>query len=64
MVGALLALVALAAGAPDDFKPLKAISYILLTVVGVVAGAGALLLMHVVVAVVAVFTYRKVMPLS
>ncbi|WP_367319586.1 DUF6069 family protein [Streptomyces sp. HUAS ZL42] len=105
---ALLALLALAVGAPDDFMPLKPSSYIFLTAVGVVAGAvgwavvrkvskdpealvrwlapalvvvsfvpdfplfgeggalgvGALLLMHVVVAVVAVFTYRKVMPLS
>ncbi|MFI7404281.1 DUF6069 family protein [Streptomyces sp. NPDC049541] len=105
---AVLALLALAAGAPDDFKPLKASSYIFLTAVGVVAGAvgwaivrkvakepealvrwlvptlvvvsfvpdfllfgaggaigvGALLLMHVVVAAAAVFTYRKVMPLS
>ncbi|XUL93774.1 DUF6069 family protein [Streptomyces galilaeus] len=34
-----LALLALAAGAPDDFKPLKASSYVFLTVVGVVAGA-------------------------
>ena len=103
-----LALLALAAGAPDDFRPLKASSYIFLTAVGVVAGAigwaivrkvskdpaalvrwlvptlvvvsfvpdfllfgdggatgvGALLLMHVAVAAVAVFTYRKVMPLS
>jgi hypothetical protein len=31
---------------------------------GGVAGVVALLLMHVVVAVVAVFAYRKVMPLS
>ncbi|MFF4353122.1 DUF6069 family protein [Streptomyces sp. NPDC001530] len=105
---AVLALLALAAGAPDDFRPLKASSYIFLTAVGVVAGAvgwamvrkmskdpealvrwlvptlvvvsfvpdfllfgdggatgvGALLLMHVVVAAAAVFTYRKVMPLS
>ncbi|WP_200309304.1 DUF6069 family protein [Streptomyces adelaidensis] len=105
---AVLALIALAAGAPDDFTPLKASSYIFLTAVGVVAGAvgwaivrkvskdprtlvrrlvptvvvvsfvpdfllfgnggalgvGALLLMHVTVATVAVFTYRKVMPLS
>ena len=105
---ALLALLASAAGAPDDFEPLKASSYIFLTAVGVVAGAvgwavvrrvskdpralvrwlvptlvvvsfvpdfllfgaggatgvGALLLMHVVVATAAVFTYRKVMPLS
>ncbi|MFF4508818.1 DUF6069 family protein [Streptomyces sp. NPDC001401] len=105
---AVLALLALAAGAPDDFKPLKASSYIFLTAIGVVAGAvgwaivrkvskdpealvrwlvptlvavsfvpdfllfgaggatgvGALLLMHVVVAAAAVFTYRKVMPLS
>ncbi|KUO15812.1 DUF6069 family protein [Streptomyces dysideae] len=105
---AVLALLALAAGAPGDFQPLKASSYIFLTAVGVVAGAvgwaivrkvskdpealvrwlvptlvvvsfvpdfllfgdggaigvGALLLMHVVVAAVAVFAYRKVMPLS
>ena len=105
---ALLALLALVAGAPDDFKPLKASSYIFLTAVGIVAGAvgwaivrkvskdpealvrwlvptlvvvsfvpdfllfgaggasgvGALLLMHVVVAAAAVFTYRMVMPLS
>lgn len=104
---AVLALLALAAGAPDDFRPLRASSYIFLTAVGVVAGAvgwaivrkvsndpealvrwlvpalvvvsfvpdfllfgdggatgvTALLLMHVVVAAVAVFTYRKVMPL-
>ncbi|MEU6139460.1 DUF6069 family protein [Streptomyces sp. NPDC047081] len=105
---AVLALLALAAGAPDDFRPLKASSYIFLTAVGVVAGAVgwvivrkvskdpealvrwlvpavvvvsfvpdfllfgdggaigvmALLLMHVSVAAVAVFAYRKVMPLS
>ncbi|GAA3847180.1 DUF6069 family protein [Streptomyces phyllanthi] len=105
---AVLALLALAAGAPDDFQPLEPSSYIFLTAVGVVAGAVgwavirkvskdpealvrwlvptvvvvsfvpdfllfgaggvagvvALLLMHVAVAVVAVFTYRKVMPLS
>lgn len=36
---AVLALLALAAGAPDDFQPLKASSYIFLTTVGVVAGA-------------------------
>ncbi|MDF3140298.1 MULTISPECIES: DUF6069 family protein [unclassified Streptomyces] len=36
---AVLALLALAAGAPDDFEPLKASSYIFLTAVGVVAGA-------------------------
>lgn len=42
------ALLALAAGAPDDFRPLRASSYIFLTAVGVVA----------------VITYRKVMPLS
>lgn len=36
---ALLALLASAAGAPDDFEPLKASSYIFLTAVGVVAGA-------------------------
>ncbi|MFF5189090.1 DUF6069 family protein [Streptomyces sp. NPDC000345] len=105
---AVLALLALAAGAPDDFRPLKASSYVFLTAVGVIAGAvgwavlrkvakapqalvrwlvpalvvvsfvpdfllfgdggaigvSALLLMHVAVAAVAVFTYRKVMPLS
>ena len=105
---AVLALLALAAGAPDDFQPLKPPSYIFLTAVGVVAGAlgwavvrkvakdperlvrwlvptvvvvsfvpdflllgaggaagvMALLLMHVAVAVVAVFSYHKVMPLS
>lgn len=105
---AVLALLALGAGAPDDFKPLKASSYIFLTAVGVVAGAvgwamvrkvsknpealvrwlvptlvvvsfvpdlllfgaggatgvGALLRMHVAVATAAVFSYRKVMPLS
>ncbi|TPQ16880.1 DUF6069 family protein [Streptomyces sporangiiformans] len=108
LADAVLALLALAAGAPDDFQPLKPASYIFLTAVGVVAGAigwaivrkvskdpealvrwlvptvvvvsfvpdfllfgdggvagvVALLLMHVVVAVVAVFSYRKVMPLS
>ncbi|MEW2395393.1 DUF6069 family protein [Streptomyces sp. NPDC046862] len=108
LADAVLALVALAAGAPDDFQPLKPGSYIFLTAVGVVAGAvgwaiirkvakapealvrwlvptavvvsfgpdfllfgdggvvgvGAVLLMHVVVAAVAVFAYRKVMPLS
>jgi hypothetical protein len=108
LADAVLALLALAAGAPDDFQPLMAGWYIFLTAVGVVAGAigwaiirkvskdpealvrwlvptvvavsfvpdfllfgeggaagvAALLLMHVVVAVVAVFAYRKVMPLS
>ncbi|MCG7208418.1 DUF6069 family protein [Streptomyces arenae] len=103
-----ISLIALAAGAPDDFQPLKAGSYIFLTAVGTVLGAlgwavvrkvardpgaltrrlvpavvvvsfvpdfllygsggaigvAALLLMHVAVAVVAVFAYRKVMPLS
>ncbi|MEV7978771.1 DUF6069 family protein [Streptomyces sp. NPDC086519] len=103
-----ISLIALAAGAPDDFQPLKAGSYIFLTAVGIVIGAlgwtlvrklsqdpqaltrwlvpavvvvsfvpdillfgaggaigvGALLLMHVAVAVIAVFTYRKVLPLS
>ncbi|WP_406445245.1 DUF6069 family protein [Streptomyces sp. NBC_00631] len=103
-----ISLIALAAGAPDDFQPLKAGSYIFLTAVGTVIGAlgwiivrkvskdpealtrrlvpavvvvsfvpdfllfgsggaigvGALLLMHVAVAVIAVFAYRKVMPLS
>ncbi|MFJ2884958.1 DUF6069 family protein [Streptomyces sp. NPDC087305] len=103
-----IAQLALAAGAPDDFQPLKASSYIFLTTVGILAGAlgwsivrkvsndpralvrwlvptlvlvsfvpdfllygdggatgvGALLLMHVTVAVVAVVAYRKVMPLS
>ncbi|MET7568275.1 DUF6069 family protein [Streptomyces sp. NPDC005492] len=105
---AVIALIALAAGAPDDFSPLKAPSYIFLTAVGLVVGAvgwavmrrvskdpralvrwlvptvvlvsfvpdflqygnggatgvGALLLMHVTVATAAVFTYRKVMPLT
>ncbi|GHB82906.1 hypothetical protein GCM10010306_091810 [Streptomyces umbrinus] len=108
LADAVLALLALAAGAPGDFQPLKPSSYIFLTAVGVVAGAVgwaivrkvskdpqalvrwlvptvvvvsfvpdflqfgaggaagvvALLLMHVAVAVVAVFAYRKVMPLS
>ncbi|MER5219762.1 DUF6069 family protein [Streptomyces flaveus] len=108
LADAVLALLALAVGAPDDFQPLMPGSYIFLTTVGVVAGAigwaiirkvskdpealmrwlvptvvvvsfvpdfllfgeggvagvVALLLMHVVVAVVAVFAYRKVMPLS
>lgn len=107
LADAVLALLALAAGAPDDFQPLKPGSYVFLTAVGVIAGAvgwavvrtmskdpealrwlvpavvvvsfvpdfqlfgdggatgvAALLLMHVVVAAVAVFAYRKVMPLS
>ncbi|MGI5193062.1 DUF6069 family protein [Streptomyces sp. CA-288835] len=108
LADAVLALLALAVGAPDNFQPLMPGSYIFLTTVGVVAGAigwaiirkvskdpealmrwlvptvvalsfvpdfllfgeggvagvVALLLMHVVVAVVAVFAYRKVMPLS
>ncbi|WP_280888519.1 DUF6069 family protein [Streptomyces sp. LBL] len=108
VANAVIALLALAVGAPDDFKPLEPSSYIFLTAVGVVAGAVgwaivrrtskdpealmrwlvptvvvvsfvpdflllgaggvtgvvALLMMHVVVAVVAVFAYRKVMPLS
>ncbi|GGK84859.1 DUF6069 family protein [Streptomyces flaveus] len=108
LADAVLALLALAVGAPDDFQPLMPGSYIFLTTVGVVAGAigwaiirkvskdpealmrwlvptvvvvsfvpdfllfgeggvagvVALLLMHVAVAVVAVFAYRKVMPLS
>lgn len=34
-----IAQLALAAGAPDDFQPLKAPSYIFLTAVGMVAGA-------------------------
>ncbi|WP_316775689.1 DUF6069 family protein [Streptomyces sasae] len=103
-----ISLIALAAGAPDGFQPLKAGSYIFLTAVGTLTGAlgwaivrkvskdpealvrwlvpvvvvvsfvpdfllygnggaigvGALLLMHVAVAVVVVFAYRKVMPLS
>ncbi|MEU9239440.1 DUF6069 family protein [Streptomyces sp. NPDC048385] len=103
-----ISLIALAAGAPDDFQPLKPRSYIILTAVGTVAGAlgwaflrkvsqdpeiltrwlvpavvvlsfvpdillvraggaigvGALLLMHVAVAVIAVFAFRKVMPLA
>ncbi|MFF8969103.1 DUF6069 family protein [Streptomyces sp. NPDC014995] len=108
LADAVLALLALAAGAPDDFQPLEPGSYVFLTAVGVIAGAvgwavvrkvskdpealvrwlvpavvvvsfvpdfllfgdggatgvAALLLMHVVVAAVAVFAYRKVMPLS
>lgn len=36
---AVLALLALAMGAPDDFQPLEPSSYIFLTAVGVVAGA-------------------------
>ncbi|MFJ9246628.1 DUF6069 family protein [Streptomyces sp. NPDC101776] len=36
---AVLALLARTAGAPDDFQPLKASSYIFLTAVGVIAGA-------------------------
>lgn len=108
LVNGVLALLALAAGAPDDFQPLKPGAYISFTTVGVAAGAVgwavvrkvskdadalvrwlapaivvvsfvpdflffeegevsgvvALLLMHVAVAVVAVFAYRKVMPLS
>ncbi|MBK3577883.1 hypothetical protein JHN63_29610 [Streptomyces sp. MBT65] len=36
---AVLALLARAAGAPDDFQPLNASSYIFLTAVGVIAGA-------------------------
>ncbi|MDH6213295.1 DUF6069 family protein [Streptomyces pseudovenezuelae] len=39
VVDTVIALLALAAGAPDDFEPLKAPSYIFLTAVGVVAGA-------------------------
>lgn len=38
-VNAVIAQLALAAGAPDDFRPLKASSYIFLTAVGVVLGA-------------------------
>ncbi|MFD4876572.1 DUF6069 family protein [Streptomyces sp. NPDC058420] len=34
-----IAQLALAAGAPDDFQPLKAPSYIFLTTVGILAGA-------------------------
>ncbi|MCL6735092.1 DUF6069 family protein [Streptomyces neyagawaensis] len=108
LADAVIALLALAVGAPDDFQPLEPGSYIFLTAVGMVAGVigwaivrkvskdpealmrwlvptvvvvsfvpdfllfgeggvtgvVALLLMHVVVAVVAVFAYRKVMPLS
>ncbi|MGW0707551.1 DUF6069 family protein [Streptomyces sp. NPDC002643] len=108
LADAILALAALAIGAPDDFQPLMPGSYIFLTAVGVIAGAigwavvrkvskdpealvrwlaptlvvvsfipdfllfgdggvagvVALLLMHVVVAVVAVYAFRKVMPLS
>ncbi|WP_217555462.1 DUF6069 family protein [Streptomyces sp. GbtcB6] len=108
VANALIALVAHAAGAPDDFQPLKASSYVFLTAVGVVLGSLgwavirkaakdpealarwlvpavvvvsfvpdfllfgdggvtgvlALLLMHVTVAVIAVFAYRRGMPLS
>ncbi|MEV5842531.1 DUF6069 family protein [Streptomyces sp. NPDC051985] len=108
IVNTVISLIALAAGAPDDFQPLKAGSYIFLTAVGTLIGAlgwavvrksakdpealvrwlvptvvvvsfvpdfllygdggaigvGALLLMHVAVAAVVVFAYRKVMPLS
>jgi hypothetical protein len=39
VVDTVIALLALAAGTPDDFEPLKAPSYIFLTAVGVVAGA-------------------------
>jgi len=107
-VNAVIAVLALAVGAPDDFQPLEPSSYIFLTAVGIVAGAVgwvivrkvskdpealmrwlvpavvavsfvpdfllfgaggvagvvALLMMHVMVALVAVFAYRKAMPLS
>jgi hypothetical protein len=39
LADAVLALVALAAGAPDGFQPLKPGSYVFLTAVGVIAGA-------------------------
>ncbi|MCC3650881.1 DUF6069 family protein [Streptomyces sp. S07_1.15] len=108
LVNAVIALLARAVGAPDDFEPLDPGSYIFLTTVGVTAGAigwgivrkasrnaegvlrwlvpavvvvsfvpdfflfgaggvtgvAALLLMHVAVAVIAVATFRKVLPLS
>ncbi len=108
LANAVIALLALAVGAPDDFQPLEPDSYVFLTAVGVVAGAVgwavvrkvskapealmrwlvpavvvvsfvpdfllfgaggvtgvvALLVMHVVVAAVAVFACHKVMPLS
>ncbi|WP_128376287.1 DUF6069 family protein [Streptomyces cavernae] len=108
LVNAVLAVAALAAGAPDDFQPLKPSSYIFLTALGLAGGAVgwavvrqvsarpaalvrwlaptlvvvsfipdfllfeaggaagviALLAMHVAVGVIAVATYRKVMPLA
>ncbi|MBG0855729.1 hypothetical protein I2W78_28765 [Streptomyces spinoverrucosus] len=108
LVNALIAVVALALGAPEEFGPLKPSSYISLTALGVlggsvgwtlvrrfsadperllrrlvpsvvvlsfvpdfflfgegeVTGVVALLLMHVAVAVIAVPTYYRVMPLS
>lgn len=39
VANAVIALLALAGGAPDDFQPLEPSSYIFLTAVGVVAGA-------------------------
>ncbi|MFF4258800.1 DUF6069 family protein [Streptomyces sp. NPDC001663] len=39
LVNAVIAVLAQAAGAPDDFRPLKPGSYIFLTAVGVAAGA-------------------------
>ncbi|WOX15420.1 DUF6069 family protein [Streptomyces sp. N50] len=108
LANALIAVLAHALGAPDDFDPLKPPAYIFLTTLGVLGGtvgwvvvrrfsrdperllrrlvpsvvvvsfvpdffqfgAGeatgvvALLLMHVVVAVIAVSAYRRVMPLN
>jgi hypothetical protein len=40
VINGIIAAVALAIGAPDDFQPLKAGSYIFLTTVGVLIGAG------------------------
>lgn len=108
LANALIAVLAHALGAPDDFDPLKPPAYIFLTTLGVLAGTAgwalvrrfsrdperllrrlvpsvvvvsfvpdffqfgageatgvvALLLMHVVVAVIAVSAYRRVMPLK
>ncbi|MFI1355312.1 DUF6069 family protein [Streptomyces sp. NPDC020898] len=108
LANALIAVLAHAVGAPEDFQPLEPSAYVPLTTLGVLAGSAgwalvrrfspdperllgrlvpsvvvlsfvpdffqfgkgevtgvvALLLMHVVVAVIAVPTYRRVMPLS
>ncbi|MER5520845.1 DUF6069 family protein [Streptomyces sp. NPDC002763] len=108
LANALIAVLAHAVGAPDDFDPLKPAAYIFLTTLGVlggtvgwvvvrrfsrdperllrrlvpsvvvvsfvpdffqfgageVTGVVALLLMHVVVAVIAVLAYRRVLPLN